>query len=52
MRNQIHVIPIDDLIDHEESMDCPCSPEIDPETGVVLHDAMDRREMFEKGAEE
>ena len=48
MRGQIHIMPVDDLIEHEESTECQCGPTVDPETGVVLHDAMDRRECFEE----
>lgn len=46
----IHIIPINDLIDHLEDTDCPCGPEVGVEDGIVLHAAMDRRECFEPDA--
>lgn len=44
----IHVIPVNGLIEHEESAECQCGPSVDPESGVIIHDAMDRREMYEQ----
>ena len=43
----IHVIPENDLIEHTEATDCQCGPTVDVESGIVVHDAMDRREAFE-----
>lgn len=43
----IHIEPINDLIEHTETMDCPCNPTIDVDGGIMLHHAMDRRECFE-----
>ena len=42
----IHVIPINDLMIHHESADCPCSPKI--LEGVVVHNAVDGRELVEE----
>jgi len=28
--NIVHVIPVDDLIDHENSDECPCKPRTEP----------------------
>lgn len=46
-----HVLPVDDLIDHEEFADCPCIPRVEVvprEDGsmgwVVTHAAWDGRE--------
>lgn len=46
----IHVLPIDDLRDHEDE-DCWCHPTRDAEESTVLvtHNAMDRRELYETG---
>jgi hypothetical protein len=46
----IHVYPINDLIEHntnfkDEFDNCQCNPRIGE--GVVVHAAMDRREVFE-----
>jgi hypothetical protein len=46
-----HVIPINDLKDHDESEDCWCSPDVQY-VGVgtiVTHHAMDERESYEQG---
>ncbi len=42
----IHIMPVNDLIEHQENAECPCGPTA-LWYGVVLHDAMDRRECFE-----
>jgi len=49
LKNHIHVVPIDDCIEHEESWLCPCEPKIDFEnpadgTQVIVHNALDGRE--------
>lgn len=45
-----HVVPIDDLREHEDSAQCWCRPsEDDEEPGVWVHRAMDGREAFETG---
>ena len=44
-----HVYPINDLIEHNtEGFECPCSPELDFENEIVIHNSLDRRECFEK----
>lgn len=47
-----HVIPLNDLIEHTDSLDCPCDPKAEVrENGVlVVHNALDRREIFEQRA--
>lgn len=50
-----HILPVDDVRDHEESVDCPCEPEIQfMENGdlLVVHNAFDKREEQEKLLEE
>lgn len=47
---EIHIVPLDDLRDHEPEPDCWCRPEEDvEEPGVWLHNAMDQRELYETG---
>lgn len=48
------VVPIDDLIAHEDSEECPCGPELQPvERGdgsigwVLSHHSLDGRELYE-----
>lgn len=46
----IHVIPLDDLRNHEASMECWCNPTPDEEEPlVILHHSMDGREAYESG---
>lgn len=53
-----HVVPVNDIVEHELSEDCECGPEvlyINPDTGVpfssggrlVTHNAADQREKDE-----
>ena len=42
-----HVIPINDLKEHKESIDCWCNPNIEDE--IVVHNSMDGREKYETG---
>lgn len=45
-----HVVPIDDLREHDEKITCWCCPKRDTEEPlVVLHNALDGREEFEQG---
>lgn len=43
----IHVLPINDLCEHEETETCWCKPRYDE--GVIVHNSMDGREHFETG---
>jgi hypothetical protein len=51
----VHVLPVDDLIDHEDEGDnCPCGPDIEPvfaEDGscgwLITHHSLDGRELNE-----
>ncbi len=48
-----HVVPVDDLREHEASVDCWCQPELlddDYIDSVYLHTSMDGREAFNSGA--
>lgn len=50
----VHVVPVDDLIDHETTDDCPCGPTARPvarDDGgvgwVMVHHSLDGREETE-----
>jgi len=46
-----HILPINDIKEHEESTTCACSPKIEIiETGdiIVVHNAYDGREYIEE----
>lgn len=43
-----HVPPVDDLAAHAEDMKCWCVPE-SSEDGLIVHNAMDQRELYEYG---
>lgn len=46
-----HIYPTNDLIEHDTNSkgECPCNPTVYEEDDCifVVHDAMDRREVFE-----
>ena len=50
-----HVQPVNDLIEHEDSDDCPCGPVVEPvprDDGsmgwIVTHHSLDGRELKER----
>lgn len=56
----LHIIPINDLREHEESPNCWCKPKVIDDVGVGVddnpplvdiwvHNSMDRREEYEEG---
>jgi hypothetical protein len=48
--NEIHVTPLNDLREHEDSAQCWCKPTPDEECPrVLVHHALDGREAFETG---
>lgn len=48
--DQVHVVPLGDLRDHEPSPQCWCSPRNgDDEPSVWVHNALDGRERYENG---
>lgn len=50
MNELIHVVPLNDLRDHEASITCWCHPTPDEdEPQVILHHALDQREKYETG---
>ena len=45
-----HVLPLNDLRDHEASKTCWCKPTQDEDESLVwIHHSMDRREEYENG---
>ena len=53
----VHVLPLDDLIEHERGDGCPCGPEAQPvkrDDGSVgwllVHHSLDGREKHEREA--
>lgn len=45
-----HVVPLNDLRDHEPSKDCWCHPTLDDdEERVYIHHSLDGRELYETG---
>ena len=50
MTQDIHVIPINDLREHDATKECWCKPIEDVEcNNVWIHNSMDGREKFETG---
>lgn len=50
----IHVLPVDDLIEHLELRQCVCRPDVDEdgEHAVIVHHSADGREYFEESRDE
>lgn len=44
-----HIVPVDDLREHVLMSSCWCSPNIDPEDFLAIHNSADEREKFERG---
>lgn len=46
----LHIIPLNDLEEHEESSTCKCDPsaQIVNEEIIITHNSFDRRELIEK----
>ena len=47
--NVIHVVPLNDLREHEASKDCWCKPTEDAVDDVWVHHSMDKREEYKEG---
>ena len=46
----VHVIPLDDLKEHEQDICCWCTPTCSArDKDVIVHNAADGREQFETG---
>lgn len=48
-REDTHVMPKNDLRDHEADPGCWCKPVKDDELSLYVHNSMDRREEYEEG---
>lgn len=49
-KEMVHVMPVGDFREHEESARCWCKPQPDAEEPTVLiHNALDGRESYEQG---
>lgn len=45
-----HVVPVNDLREHDSSRSCWCRPtEDEDERHVLIHHSMDQRELYERG---
>ena len=45
-----HVMPVNDLREHESNAQCWCNPTQDEEEpSIYIHHSMDRREEYEQG---
>lgn len=50
MKDDLHVIPNNDLREHVSRPDCWCKPVEHEETsGLWVHNSLDRREEYEEG---
>jgi len=50
VEDDLHVVPLGDLREHEFSRHCWCRPTEDGETlGMFVHHALDQRERYETG---
>lgn len=49
-----HIMPINDLKEHEQLSTCECCPKLEIENGemIFVHNAYDKRELFEVLLEE
>lgn len=47
----IHIIPIEDLRQHEESSKCWCNPSIENDLNkdIITNNSLDERELYETG---
>ena len=46
----IHVIPLEDLREHDAKETCWCKPrELEDQPDVYIHNALDGRERYEQG---
>ena len=48
---KIHIIPVEDLREHAERIDCWCRPRVEVEENgiLIVHHALDGREDYEEG---
>jgi len=46
----LHILPINDLEEHEELSTCKCNPKLIEENGelILVHNSFDKREVIER----
>lgn len=44
-----HVVPLDDMYEHQLQAECWCCPSLDAEFFVATHNSADQREAYESG---
>ncbi len=44
-----HIVPVDDMYEHELLPSCWCCPKIDSKDFLAIHNSADEREKFESG---
>ena len=44
-----HIVPVNDLYEHELILSCWCKPTIDDADFIAIHNSADQREKFERG---
>lgn len=49
---ELHIMPINDIREHEADAGCFCKPQQDSKTpGLFIHNSLDRREVYEEKPE-
>lgn len=43
--SRVNIVPVDDVVEHEESLDCVCTPDEDGD--LIVHHSFDGREHLE-----
>lgn len=49
MMDIYHVVPVNDLREHSVDSDIPCWCNPREDDGVIIHNSMDQRELYETG---
>ncbi len=47
--NGVHILPMDDLYQHDMTCECPCCPIHHTDDNIVEHFAWDAREEYDRG---
>ncbi len=48
MDEKLHVIPVNDLKEHIcDGSQCWCNPDDESQPGLIVHNSLDRRELYE-----
>ena len=43
-----HILPNNDIQEHQEDSQCKCEPRVDIENELIIHNAYDGRELIEQ----